>query len=207
MKGHIRQRSPGRWAIVLDLTDPATGERRRKWHSFRGTKREAQTECARLIAAMSGGSYTEPAKLTLGEFLETWLEHARSRVAPNTFDRYALLVRKNITPMIGAVVLTKLRPEQIATALAAAQRTDGKGGLSAQTRLHMHRVLKRALKQAVRWKKLTHNPLDDLDAPRVEKKTRATYDMAAAVAMLDAARSRRVFVPCPAGNHVRLAPW
>jgi hypothetical protein len=27
MKGHIRQRSPGHWAIVLDVRDPATGKR------------------------------------------------------------------------------------------------------------------------------------------------------------------------------------
>jgi len=34
MKGHIRERSPGRWAIVIDLPDPPeTGKRRRKWHS------------------------------------------------------------------------------------------------------------------------------------------------------------------------------
>jgi hypothetical protein len=31
MKGHIRERSPGRWAIVIDLPDPETGKRRRKW--------------------------------------------------------------------------------------------------------------------------------------------------------------------------------
>jgi hypothetical protein len=36
MKGHIRQRSPGRWAIILDIRDPDTGRRRRKWHSFKG---------------------------------------------------------------------------------------------------------------------------------------------------------------------------
>jgi len=34
MKGHIRQRSAGRWAIVLDIHDAKTGRRRRKWHSF-----------------------------------------------------------------------------------------------------------------------------------------------------------------------------
>ena len=42
MKGHIRERSPGRWAIVLEIRDPATGSRRRKWHTFVGTKRQAQ---------------------------------------------------------------------------------------------------------------------------------------------------------------------
>jgi hypothetical protein len=39
MKGHIRERSPGRWAIVIDVRDPQTGQRKRKWHSFVGTKR------------------------------------------------------------------------------------------------------------------------------------------------------------------------
>jgi hypothetical protein len=38
MKGHIRERSPGCWAIILDIPNPKTGKRRRKWHSFKGTK-------------------------------------------------------------------------------------------------------------------------------------------------------------------------
>jgi hypothetical protein len=46
VRGHIRERSPGRWAIVLDVRNPETGKRKRKWHSFVGTKREAQVECA-----------------------------------------------------------------------------------------------------------------------------------------------------------------
>lgn len=39
MKGHLKERSPGHWAIILDVPDPRTGKRRRKWHSFKGTKR------------------------------------------------------------------------------------------------------------------------------------------------------------------------
>jgi hypothetical protein len=38
MKGHIRERSPGHWAIVIDVgRDPETGERRRRWHRFVGS--------------------------------------------------------------------------------------------------------------------------------------------------------------------------
>jgi hypothetical protein len=44
MKGHIRQRSPGHWAIVIDVRDPQTGKRKRRWHSLAGTKREAETD-------------------------------------------------------------------------------------------------------------------------------------------------------------------
>src|SRR5262245_46568261 len=45
MRGHIRERSPGHWAIIIDERD-ATGKRKRRWHSFKGTKREAQVRCA-----------------------------------------------------------------------------------------------------------------------------------------------------------------
>ena len=84
MKGHIRERSPGRWAIVLDTHDPASGNRRRKWHSFSGTKRQAQVECARLISEMRGGTCIEPSKITIAQHMERWLDHIKSQISPRT---------------------------------------------------------------------------------------------------------------------------
>jgi hypothetical protein len=136
MKGHIRERSPGRWAIVIDIPDPETGRRRRKWHAFKGTKREAQIESARLIAAVQGGSYLEPHKTTRSSFLESWIAHVKSQVSPRSHERYCELVRKNIVPLIGAVPLTKLKPAQISagyTKALAEGRRDGSGGLSPRT--------------------------------------------------------------------------
>jgi hypothetical protein len=76
MKGHIRERSPGHWAIVLDVIDPASGKKKRKWYSFKGTKRQAQDECARLITASSNDAYIiEPSKVTVAECLSRWLAH------------------------------------------------------------------------------------------------------------------------------------
>jgi hypothetical protein len=72
MKGHIRERSPGHWAIVLDI-DSRDGKRRRKWHSFRGTKREAQRRLAELITDRERGEYIEPSKQTLSRYFEEWL--------------------------------------------------------------------------------------------------------------------------------------
>jgi hypothetical protein len=34
MKGPIRERSPVHWAIILEIHDPETGMRNRKWHSY-----------------------------------------------------------------------------------------------------------------------------------------------------------------------------
>src|ERR1700722_8772019 len=102
MQGHIRERSPGRWAIILEQRDAATGKRKRKWHSFKGTKRQAQVECARLISAMKGGTYLEPSKTTLAVFLGKWLDHVRSQVTPKSHERYSGIINQNIIPALGA---------------------------------------------------------------------------------------------------------
>src|SRR3954454_22411440 len=154
MKGHVRERSPGHWAIILDVRDPGTGKRKRKWHSFEGTKRAAQVECARLITEMDSGAYVEPAKTTLAAFLDRWLAHMASQVAPSSHERYAEIARQNVAPLLGNAVLTSLRPEQISAAYSKALvsgRRDRGGGLSPRTVHHMHRILRQALGQAVRW--------------------------------------------------------
>jgi integrase len=199
MKGHIRERSPGHWAIVIELCDPATGNRRRKWHSFVGTKRQAQSECARLISALHGGTYLEPAKFTVAAHLERWLDQVRSQVSPKTFERYCGVVRGNIMPALGAVLLTKLQPAQISEMYAKALdrgRRDGKGGLSPASVLYMHRLLKQALTVAVtEWRLLPWSPADPIKAPRVKRKNMRALDTAEMAALLEAARPYRLFIP------------
>jgi hypothetical protein len=94
MKGHIRRRSPGRFAIVLEIRDAATGTRRRKWRSFAGTKREAQIECARLISEINNGTYLEPTKTTLAQFFEQWLANIKGNISPRTHERYEEIAKK-----------------------------------------------------------------------------------------------------------------
>ena len=198
MKGHIRERSPGCWAIILDVRDPETGKRRRKWHSFRGTKREAQTACARLISEMQGGVYLEPSKATLGQLLEQWLEHTKQHVSPKSHERYSEIVRKNIVPLLGLMPLTKIKPAHISMAYAkalAGGRRNGTGGLSPATVHYMHRLLKQALAQAVRWQLLLRNPAEAVSPPKVERGVMNTYDVAQAAELLDATRGTRLHVP------------
>jgi integrase len=198
MKGHIRERSSGNWAVVIDIRDPATGKRRRKWHSFRGTKRAAQLECARLISEIQRGSYVEPNKTTVAQFLDQWLAYVKPRVSAKTWERYAELAQKNIIPALGAVLLPKLRPVQIsetyATALASGRRRST-GGLSPATVRAMHALLKSALGQAVKWEMLVRNPAGSVDPPKVRRASMQTYDLEQTADLIEAARGKRIFVP------------
>ena len=198
MKGHIRERSPGCWAVVLDVRDPQTGKRKRRWHSFRGTKRAAQIECARLVSQMQGGVYLEPSKLSLAQYLDRWLAHIQSLVTPKTFERYLGIVTNNLKPALGGIALTKLQAIHISGAFAKALtegRRDGKGGLSPRTVHHCHTILKQALGQAVRWRALPYNPADAVEPPRVEYGNMVTYDLTQTGSLLQATRGTRMFVP------------
>ena len=199
MKGHIRERGKGNWYAVFRRKDPATGKQKLQWHKLNASgKREAQSECSTLISQLSNRTYLPPSKATLNEFLERWLNHIKPNVGPKTHERYTEICKKNIAPLLGEIVLSSLDGEQISGSYAKALergRRDGRGGLSPQTVVHMHRVLKKALKQAVRWKKLTANPADNADAPRFERRKLVTLDVPQTAALLEALRGQRVFVP------------
>jgi integrase len=161
MKGHIRERSPGRWAIILDNRDPQTGKRKRRWHAFAGTKREAQIECARLISELQGGTAVDPSRITLAQFLDRfeadWVaQHTSARSA----ERYAdALV--HVRRALGDRRLQAIRPTDIAALYATLSRS----GLAARSVALVHRVLHRALGQAKTWGLILNNPAEVIKPP------------------------------------------
>ncbi len=199
MRGHIRRRGKSSWAIVIELERAASGRRRQKWHSLRGTKREAERELARLIHEMETGAYVEPSRLSVAEYLEIWLcDSARPNVAPKTYERYEEIVRSNLAPGLGHHRLEKLRPLHIQgfyTEVLTRKRKSGSGPLSAQSVLHFHRVLHRALGQAVKWQLLARNPVDAVEPPRPERKEIQTLTDEELIALLRHADGSRVYMP------------
>jgi integrase len=202
MKGHLRERpvGSGNWSIVLDVgeRDPRTGKKKRKWHSFRGTKREAQRECARLVTEIDEGKYIEPSKMTVADYFEKWLKHVRPQVSPKSHERYCELLRKNLEPLIGTKTLSKLRTadidEAFSTALESGRR-DGTGGLAPRTVHHIRRVAHKAFAQAVVWDLMIKNPVAATTAPKVERKSMTAYDGSQLSTMLAALRPTRMYIP------------
>jgi integrase len=190
MKGHLKERSPNHWAIVIDTQDPATGKRKRKWHSFRGTKREAQVERARLVTQCSAGDYIEPGKETVEQFLARWLDYKKSRLSALSHERYSYIVRRNIVPSIGNLPLAKLQPVTIAGMEAKAIET-----LAPKTVVYIHRVLHQALSQAVQWQLLARNPMVGVQPPKVERREMKALDVQGIATMLDAARDTVMYIP------------
>lgn len=123
-QGHIRPQGQNSWEIKFDLgRDPLTGRRITKYVTFRGTKRKAQEELTRLLSQRNDGSYIEPTKMTVAQYLRHWLEaDIDRRVATRTAGRYRGIVEKNIIPKLGHVPVRKLTAVHIEAFEAELQR-------------------------------------------------------------------------------------
>jgi integrase len=146
--------------------DQLTGNRRIRYVSFKGTRREAQLELARLIAQEAAGEGVNPAKTTLSEFLDWWERGwAELNVSPKTFERYSELLRRHVRPHIGHVRIQRVRAVMLADLYAKLIRETG---LAARTVGHVHRVIRRALGHAVQWGVLAQNPAGKVSPPPVQ---------------------------------------
>src|SRR5215831_14999452 len=142
MTGHIRQRSPRSFELRYSLgTDPTTGKRKVATATVRGSRKDAEKELRRLLRSVDTGEHVDPNRITVAEWLTTWLAAVRSEVAPKTHERYGEIVNHFLTLALGKLQLAKLTSVHIQdayTAWATGGRRDGKdGGLSPQTRRHI----------------------------------------------------------------------
>lgn len=171
MTGHIRRRGERSWELKYDAgTDPATGRRKTRYTSFRGTKREAEAELVRLIAAEQSGQGIDPSRVTVDDFLKRWdRDWMTANVSPKTAERYRELIRLHVVPRVGATRMQKLRPVNLSELYATLLR-EGRGegqGLAARTVGHVHRVLHRALGHAAQWGVVQGNVAALVSPPRV----------------------------------------
>jgi integrase len=173
MTGHIRQRGAGAWELRYELPRaPATGARRTRTETVRGSKRDAQRRLREILGELDRGVVTDAGKLTTGQWLEQWLAECKHTVAPKTWQEREGYVRRHIAPTLGAIPLAKLAPVQIQalyTTLLTDGRADGCGGLSPQTVRHVDRMLHAALSRARKLRLISSNPVDDAEPPRVER--------------------------------------
>ena len=110
MRGTLKQRSKGSWTIIIDAgRDPATGKRRQQWHTVKGTKREAEKRLAELVHQVDNGVYVKSGNLTVGAYLDQWLEdYASTHVRATTLEGYETRA-KHLIDSLGGIRLSELR--------------------------------------------------------------------------------------------------
>ena len=173
-------------------------ERRRETKGGLGTRREAQAAMNKVAVAVEERTHVASSRLTVREYLsKEWLPAIEHTIRPTTYRSYVAHVECHILPALGSVQLQKLSPAQINALYAKLGRSgkrNGKG-LTALSVRHVHAVLHRALKDAVRWGRLARNPADLADPPRVAAQSHElrTWSAEQLAAFLDSQRNARLY--------------
>jgi integrase len=132
--------------------------------TFRGSRKQAETKLTELLGAAEGGTFVEPAKVTLITWLREWLTASAPQWQPATHVRYQGIVENYISKSaLADIPVQRLRPSHL-----EAYYTTALGSASTKT-LH-HTVIRRALRTAVRDRLVAVNVASDLDGrPRRER--------------------------------------
>ena len=157
-EGTVRERKDGRWEATMSLPGGA-----RKSY-FGKTKQDALVKMRSGQRNVQDGLPLPPERLTLGAYLERWLEDSvKPTVRPYTFKSYSILVHRHITPELGKTHLTRLTAQEIQSFLNQKLQS----GLSPRSVQYLHAVLRRALGQAERWGIVPRNVARFASAPHV----------------------------------------
>lgn len=199
MEGHVRKRGD-KWAFWIELPkDPETGKRRQKTRSGFRTKREAQAAMTQLMAQLQAGTFVEPTRLTFAAYADQWLEqHSKRQKSPKTLETYGDFLRLHLKPALGELRLTQvtaLHLDRYYAEKGESGRRDGKGGLSAQTLLHHHRLLHLMFEQARRWNLVQQNPVEAAEAPQPVKRKARILTFEQATELWEAAADTRLYMP------------
>lgn len=163
-RGNLRQRSKGTWTLTVELDgNRETGNRQQHFETFYGNKKEAEKRLGELLHQLDAGLPVDKGKLTMNDYLATWLRDVVAvRNRPRTQAAYATIIRHHISPVIGRLPLAKLQPSDVERleALVKAHR-------SASTAHHVHVVLSKALKDAMRKGQVARNVCQYVEPPRV----------------------------------------
>jgi integrase len=182
MRGHVRKRGR-KWAIVLYLGLDEKGNKKYKWFGGYDTRKEAEKALAAKIQEVNIGGCVENPKMTVGEFLERWLEDKATQIRPNTLRTYRQPIRTHVIPRIGNVELAKLRPQHLQSLYTHLLQKDKP--LSNRTVQLIHTLIHEALGRAVKWGLVARNVADVVDAPRPNPSRGTTWTVEQAMHFLE----------------------
>jgi len=155
------------WKVRVELPkDNITNKRRQKSYTVYGTKKDAEKFLTEKLRELDNGILVENTNMNIKEYLKFWLQNScKKNLSINTYEEYELKVNKHIIPYLGNIKLDKLKPLQIQNFYALKLEQ----GLSERTVISFHKIIHRALEQALKWQLISINVSNGVEKPKVKK--------------------------------------
>lgn len=171
--GTIRKRSDGRWEARIIIGHKNDGSPMYK-SAFTKTQKSALKQLHQLIDLYRDVDLTEDCRMTLGEWLDKWLdEYMIFTIRESTLDSYRAMVKNQVKPFIGSKQISSLTTADM-------QKFYNKIKKEGRVREHpihgktladsmvrgVHMMLHEALDVAVRERLLVKNPTNGTTVPK-----------------------------------------
>ncbi len=153
----------GRWTFAVDMPS-LDGRRKTKRRGGHVSKAEAQTALGKVLEYERTGIVTDD-KQTVAAYLTDWLHDKSLALKPTTAALYRDYVTKDLIPALGAIRLDALNHHQVMMFIG--DQLDRRRGKTTLRRCVA--TLSSALTDAVRQRRLPHNPARYAVVPRPPK--------------------------------------
>lgn len=197
MRGTVRRRDNGDYEYRFEAgKDPLTGRRRRFGRSGFKTERDAYRAMRESIRLHEAGRTVRSSARTVEQFLAEWHAAIKPTVRATTWASYGNYINLYVLPIIGATKLQDLTPLRLNLMyghLLEQGKRRGDGGLAAKTVVNIHRMLHRALKDAVRWDMAVRNAAEDATPPQYRRPTLTVWSPEQMRAFVSHVRDDRFF--------------
>lgn len=185
-EGTILKRKDGRWQGAVTVGYDEEGRQKRRTVYGR-SQAEVREKLEKIRQQFTEGTLVDT-QLTLKAYLDQWLAEKKRQVKPRTHDSYRYTIDKYLLPRLGRVKLAKLTPLRAQAALSAIADDAG-----ARTSNLARAVLFSAMKQAVRWRILPHNPIEGVMRIKEEKRDMVIWTPEQAATFLATAQEHRLY--------------
>lgn len=196
-EGSIYKDKQGRWRGLVSL--PSVDGKYKRKYVYGKSRKEVSEKVNELLRQLQTGSYIEPSKLTLYDWLSTWLEtYCKNEIRMTSFVNYETYVEKHIRPTIGGYQLCDLNTlilQQFVNEKSRKGKLDGTGGLSPKTVKNMFDMLHKSLDQAVALDMLVKNPADHVVLPKRKKPDMRFFTAAEQRQLQEAIKGHRLEMP------------
>jgi len=176
------RRSEGKERWVAAMKDPETGKRLLRYAK---SQKEAYELLEQMKSEIRQGTLVAGSRQTVGKYLREWFENVQKQaVRPTTYLKQEPILTRDILPSLGHIQLQKLTPQHIQK-LYAEKLSEGWKPSSIR---NIHKILHKALSNAVRWKLVPRNVCDLVSLPRQVRHKPQTLTKEQAVRLLKASQ-------------------
>lgn len=172
-----------KYSVVYTYEDDK-GNKRQRWESF-STREEAKKRKYQVEHEQNTGMFIVPSSQTIAELMEEYMSvYGVSKWAMSTYEGKKGLIHNYINPMIGDMKLSDVNPRVIDRyykELLKVKAVSHNGArpqnefVTPHTVREIHKILRTAFRQAVKWELMNRNPADNATLPKEEHEKREIW--------------------------------